>query len=281
MILVAAAGFGTLAIFGKFAEDVGLNTTTLLTFRFLIATIAIWTGLVLWRRARLLPTSKRRTAIALGLVYAAFSALFFWGLLFIPAGIAGLAFYTYPIYVYVIAVLFLDELLTRRKLGALVLALSGVGFIVGGDAAGVDVFGVALVLGAALGYAIYITGNSAALDSIEADLLAGTAMLATTVAWVVFGGVSGRLFVPTGTDQWLVILGIAIVGTAVPIFLYVSGLDRIPASNASVLSTVEPVVTVLLGIALLGEQVTVVLAVGGILILGGVGLIQSELGSGS
>lgn len=277
MVLVASACFGTLAIFGKFAEAAGLNTTTLLTYRFIIGAGLIWLGLVLWRRARLLPKSARRTALGLGFLYAAFSALFFWGLLFVPAGVAGLAFYTYPVYVYVLSVTLLDESLSGQALVALVLALGGVALILGGNTGGADAFGVVLVLLAGLGYAMYITGSRAALASIDADILAGTAMIATAVSFTGFGIVSGRLAVPTAIDQWLIIVGIAAIGTAIPIFLYVTGLDRIPASRASIVSTSEPVVTVLLGIVLLGEALTAVLAIGGILVLTGVGLIQNDL----
>lgn len=277
LVLVASACFGTLAIFGKLAEGAGLNTTTLLTYRFAIATGLLWGGLLLWGRARTLPRTERRTAVALGVLYASFSALFFWGLLYVPAGVAGIAFYTYPVIVYALSVTLLDESLTRPAIVALVAALTGVFLIVGGNTGGADTFGVILVLLAGAGYAMYITGSRAALATIDADLLAGTVMFVTAILFALFGVGSGRLHVPTALDQWLIIVGIAAVGTAIPIFLYVSGLELIPASRASILGTAEPLVTVLLGIVLLGEALTVVLVVGGVLVLGGVVLIQRDL----
>lgn len=57
MVLVASAGFGTLAIFGKFAARVGLNITTLLTFRFVIGTALLWVVLVQSEHWRRLPWS--------------------------------------------------------------------------------------------------------------------------------------------------------------------------------------------------------------------------------
>lgn len=281
MVMVASAGFGTLAIFGKFATDAGLNTTTLLTYRFSIGTALIWVGLVLWGRARLLPRPQLWTALGLGLLYAAFSGLFFWGLLFIPAGVASVTFYTFPVYVYIIAAIALGESISRRRLAALVMAVGGVALIVGGDATGVNLVGITLVLLAAVGYAGYITGSRAALTTIDADVLAGTAMVATTLSFLVFGLVAGRLTVPAGETQWLVVVGIAVVGTALPIFLYVSGLDRIEASHAAILSTVEPVVTVVLGIVLLDEVLTLPLVVGGALVLAGVTAIQTGIGEKS
>lgn len=122
MVIVAAAGFGTLAIFGKFAEEAGVNTTTLLTFRFLVGTALLWLVLALWGRARLLSGRNLPAALVLGVVYAGFSLLFFWGLLYVPAGVAGVVFYTYPAVVYLLSVTFLDEGVSVRKLLALVLA---------------------------------------------------------------------------------------------------------------------------------------------------------------
>ncbi|PSP41585.1 EamA family transporter, partial [Halobacteriales archaeon QH_2_66_30] len=109
MVIAAAAGFGTLAIFGKFAEAAGVNTMTLLTFRFLVGTLLLWLVLVLWGRAHLLSGRNLRVALALGVVYAGFSLLFFWGLLYVTAGVAGVVFYTYPAVVYLLSVAFLDE----------------------------------------------------------------------------------------------------------------------------------------------------------------------------
>lgn len=280
MALVAAACFGTLAIFGKIAEDIGLGTTTLLTYRFVLGALFIWLGLVVWGRARLLGTRQRRVALALGLLYGLFTGLYFWGLLYIPAGLTALVFYTYPVYVYVLAVWLLDESLSRYKLGALAVALSGVMLIVGGDTDAVDIVGVTLVMLAALGLAGYIVGSRAALATIDSDVLAGTALIGTAGAFLAFGLGSGRLAVPNGPDQWLVILGIASLGTAFPIFLYITALNRIQASHASVLGTAEPLVAVVLGIVILDERLSWLLFVGGALILVGVVIIQADVEPG-
>jgi len=276
MVLAAAVGFGTLAIFGKFAEDAGVNTTTLLAFRFLIGTVMLWVVLAAWGRARLLSGRNLWAALSLGLLYAAFSGFFFWGLLYVPAGIAAVTFFTYPAGVYLLSVLFLDEHISGRKLVALVCAFAGVALVAGADPTGVNLFGLVLLLLAAAGYAGYITGNRAAVGDIDADILAGTALIATTLSSLAFGVASGRLFVPTGVEQWWPILGTAVLGTAAPLFLYVSGLSRIEASRAAITSSAEPVVTVILGIIILNEAFTLSLVAGGALVLVGMLTIQVD-----
>lgn len=276
-ILVAAVCFGLLAIFGKLAHGVGLNTMTLLTYRFTFATILLWAGLAIWGRVVVLTGRHLRVALSLGVLYAAFSGLFFFGLQYVPASIAGITFYIFPIIVYVLSVRFLHETITRRKLVALAMALAGVALVVAHNIGDLDAIGIGLIFLSACGYAIYITGSRAALTTISPDLLASTALIATAACFLLFGSMSGELFVPVGTDQWAIIVGIAIIGTAIPLFLYVNGLERLDASNVAVISTVEPIVTVIFGVALLGETLTLAIVGGGILVIVSVLLVQTEV----
>lgn len=276
MVFAAAAGFGTLAIFGKLAIAIGLNLETLLLFRFFVATTLLWLALVLTGRARILVGRQLLIALAVGVVYAAMTWLFFEGLKSLTAGIAAIVFYTYPIYVFVISSAILDERITRTKLLALVTALAGVVLIIGGGPSGGDFVGIAFVLLAAIGYATYTTGSRVALATVDASQLTATAMIATTISMIPPGLLSGRLTIPVRVGEWGVILGIAIIGTAVPIGLFIMGLSRIEASNASIIGTSEPLMTVLLGVILLGESVTFITAFGGALVLTGVLLIQRD-----
>jgi len=64
----------------------------------------------------------------------------------------------------------------------------------------------------------------------------------------------------------------------VPILCFVNGLRFVEADRASIVSTVEPVVTVLLGIAVLGERLSPTILLGGGLVLAGVLLIRTDDG---
>nr|WP_294867340.1 DMT family transporter [uncultured Pseudogulbenkiania sp.] len=58
--------------------------------------------------------------------------------------------------------------------------------------------------------------------------------------------------------------------------LFLNGLEKIGATRASLVSTVEPVVTLLLAWGLLGEPIGLSQALGGLLILGAVLLVSRE-----
>lgn len=275
LVILSAFGFATLAIFGKFAYAVGLTLETVLAFRFLLATVIVWSVLVL--SGSFVRLRGRELAVAVGLGafgYALMSGLFFWGLTFMTAGLVAIVLFTYPVFVVVLSVATLDERVTGRIAFAVALSLAGVALITGTDPAGADPRGVALVLGAALVLATYVTISRAMLVTVDARTLTAYVMPAAAVAYLGYGTASGTLQVPVGGEEWAVVVAIAVVATAIPIFTFFAGIARIGASRAAVVSTVEPAITVLLGAALLGEPITSATVAGGAAILGAVLLVQ-------
>jgi drug/metabolite transporter (DMT)-like permease len=66
---------------------------------------------------------------------------------------------------------------------------------------------------------------------------------------------------------WGWLLGIAVVSTVVAVSLFFAGLKRVGPTAASVLSTVEPVVTVLLAFLVFGELLGAFQLLGGALVI--------------
>jgi len=99
-------------------------------------------------------------------------------------------------------------------------------------------------------------------------------------AGIVYGiltAINGAHF-PTVNSGWFAMTGIVLIATVVPVVTFLAGLEMIGPTNAAMLSTLEPVVTVLLAAWLLQEQLTTVALLGGSLILFAVLLLtQDEL----
>jgi drug/metabolite transporter (DMT)-like permease len=75
------------------------------------------------------------------------------------------------------------------------------------------------------------------------------------------------IHLPATSTGWLNIAGIVLVATVIPVVTFLAGLERIGPTNASMLSTLEPVVTVLLAAWIFGEVLKPVVLLGGGLIL--------------
>ncbi|MFB6228681.1 MAG: DMT family transporter [Halobacteriales archaeon] len=276
LVFAAAAGFGTIGIFGEIAAAIDLELSTLLPVRFGLATIVVAALATVGDWAR--PVSRRdwSVTLSLGVVYTAMTLFFFISLRHLTAGLATVVLYTYPAMVVVLSVAFLDEAITTRKVIALVLAMAGVGLVVGTDTAGADPIGVALALGAAAFYAVYTTGSRSVSATLAPRALMLGVLVGTTASMAVYGVLDGGLALPVGSDEWGVVLGMVVVSTVLPLLLFYEGVSRLEASRVGVVSTVEPVVTVILGAIILGEQVTVFVVAGGALVLAAVVLAQGN-----
>ncbi|ELY56348.1 DMT family transporter [Natronococcus jeotgali] len=277
LVLASGVGFGTLGIFGLYAQRAALSIPTVLAFRFLLAALAVW--MLLAVRGRLTVLRGRTLAIALGLGafgYATQSGLYFLGLEYMTAGLVAIVLYTYPAFVVVIAVAGLDERATPAMGVALCLALGGVALVTGADPAGASPIGIAVVLGAAVAYAGYISVSRALLVSVDPLVLTAHMLPAAGGVFVAIGAATGELSVPTAPSAWLLLACLAVPATALPVIAFFAGLRYVGASRAGIVSTVEPPVTVGLGAALFAEPVTAATVVGGALILLGVVVLERE-----
>jgi drug/metabolite transporter (DMT)-like permease len=72
---------------------------------------------------------------------------------------------------------------------------------------------------------------------------------------------------PTTNIGRLNIVGIVLGATVIPVVAFLAGLERIGPTNAAMLSTLEPVVTVLLAAWIFGERLQPIILLGGGLIL--------------
>ena len=280
LVLVSAAGFGTLGIFGIYAQRADLTIPTVLAYRFALAAVLVW-ALLAWR-GRLEPLRERSLAIALGLGafgYATMSGLYFVGLEFMTAGLVAIVLYTYPAFVVVLAVATIGERVRVLTIVALCLSLGGVALVVGANPAGASTAGVLVVLCAALAYALYITVSRELLVTVDPLVLTAHVLPAAGVTFVVVGAATGDLQVPSAPSAWAILLGIAVLATALPVVAFFAGIERIGASRTGIVSTAEPAVTVVLGAVLLAEPVTLATVAGGALILAGVVAIQRDVAS--
>ena len=275
LCLAAAVGFGLMAILAKEAFAAGVGLVTLLTVRFALAASVFW-GIVALRRPA---WPARRTVLAglgLGAVgYAAQAGLFFGALTRIDASLTSLLLYTYPALVFMAALALGRERADRRRTGALALASAGAALVLlGGGAGALAPAGVAMALGAAAAYATYILVADALLGRIDPFLLSALVATGALASFAVFAAGTGDLALGFSFRGWLFIGGLALVCTVFPITAFLVGLPKVGPATASIVSTVEPVVTVSLAMALFGERLGAVQALGGILVLAAVVVLQ-------
>jgi drug/metabolite transporter (DMT)-like permease len=272
----SAASFGAMGIFGKLAYDAGVGVLTLLVVRFVLAAAILGAANALRRpRVRLPGRSALLTALGLGAIgYAAQAGLFFQALTRIDASLTELVLYIYPSLVTLGAVALGRDRLDRVRVASLLLAFLGLALVLFvADPAELDALGVALAFGAAVAYTAYILVS----DTVRTEplLLAALVCAGAAFSFALTAAVSGDASLDFDPEGWLWLGAIALVSTVLAIVLFFGGLQRVGPSRASIISTVEPLVTVLLAFVVFGESLAAVQLLGGALVLASVILLQT------
>jgi drug/metabolite transporter (DMT)-like permease len=271
--LASAVAFGAMGIFGKLAYDEGATVGTLLAVRFLLAAALFWVLVLATGAGRQLRTLSGRDvgiALALGAVgYSAQAGAYFAALQRLDAGLLSLLLYTFPAMVTVAAIALGRERASRRKAGALVIASAGLVLVLAGAGAGaLDPVGTMLGVTAALVYTTYILTSAGVAERVGPLLLSAlvcTGAATTLTLATVFGGDLRLGDVSAAGFGWLA--GIAVVSTVGAVSLFFAGLKRVGPTTASILSTAEPVTTVVLAFLAFGESLGPVQLAGGGLVL--------------
>ncbi len=264
-VALSAASFGALPIFIKIAYASGAEPVAVLALRFSFAALTMGAIMVIkglrWPRGRNLLT----LVCMGGLGYVGQSFCFFSALNFASAGLVSLLLYLYPALVTLLGAIFLHQRLNRTQLGAVLAALAGTALTIGGDASG-SLQGVVLGVGAALIYSIYILVGSRMMRA-EGPLPAATVVMLS--AAVVFGVLAAarQPTLPESASGWLAVAAIALVSTVIAMVSFFAGLARLGAGDAATISTLEPLVTVILAAVFLGEPLSPTKLAGGGIIL--------------
>jgi drug/metabolite transporter (DMT)-like permease len=283
MCIGSGAAFGAMGIFGKLAYDEGATVGTLLAVRFAIAALLFW-GIVLAEgsahEVRALGRGDLALGLALGAVgYAAQAGCYFAALERIDASLLSLLLYTFPAMVAVAAVAIGRERIDRRRVAALVLASCGLVLVLSGAGAGkLEPLGVVLGLCAATVYTTYILVSDGIAGRVRPTVLAALVCSGATVTLTIGSALLGQLHPGELTAAgWGWLACIAVVSTVVAVSLFFAGLRRAGPTTASILATVEPLVTVLLAFVVFGESLSALQLLGGALVLSAVPVLHVRL----
>jgi drug/metabolite transporter (DMT)-like permease len=274
-IVASATGFATLGILIKCAFAGGANISTILAGRFLIASVFLFCFLKLRRTSVVVPPGSALQLVLMGAVgYGGMSMLYANAIHFLPASLTGMLLYTYPALVTLLAVLVGDERFTYQKGAALLLCSAGLLLLLGASFDGVRLEGVLSVLGAAVIYSAYIILGNRILKNLDPLVTSLYVCASAGLAFLLYGVVTGELILTMTPAGWFSILGIAVLPTLFGVIGFFAGLRLIGATDASIISTLEPLITVLLSALILGESITALQGVGGAVLLFGAVVLQ-------
>ena len=282
--LLSAVGSMLFAIKGvliKLIYAYHIDPTALLAVRMLLSLpVFFGVGLIEWRRR---PADARPDLRSVGLAalvgilgYHVSSWLDFAGLQTVEAQAERLILFTYPFLVIIFGRMIFGHRLRFHALAGAGLSYAGLLVMFGSDPARLTpgmIGGATMILAAAGTFALYQLFARELILRCGPALFTAIAMTAASLSvithFVLTHGVTLPAAPPTA---WGLMVALAVFATIVPTFMMSAGTARIGAQGTAIISTISPVVTIVLAIAVLGEVFGLAEAAGTALVIGGVGL---------
>lgn len=272
LLLCAAVLWGTLGIFGKQAQTEGASPLEVGFWRAVLGSLLFGTHAAL-ARARLPRGRDLLVTAAFGLVgvsvfYGSYQVAVREG----GASLAAVLLYTAPAFVAVLGWLVLRERLGPRELVGVAVSIAGIVLISTGGGAGVRVGAVSVLAGitAGLTYALYYLYGRRYFAAYSPAALFAVMMPVGALGLAPLAHPQGH-----SAWGWLNLAAVGLLCTYAAYSLNSAGLRHVPATRASVISSVEPVVAALLAAFLFGERLSATALVGAAAVVGAALLLST------
>lgn len=268
---ISAFTYGLIPLFMipiKKAESFSVDAT--LFYRFLIASGAIL--LFLCYQKQRLHISLREGLIMsiLGLLYALSAEFLFLAYDYLSPGIASTIFFSYPIIVALVLVLFYKEKITFPTILSLLLVVAGVGVLSIKEGSTINYIGLGISLLGALVYALYILIiNKVRIEASGVKISFYSMLFSSLYFWVKTLILGESIAIPSLSLVGDITL-FAIITTSLSLVALVYAVRYIGSTPTAIMGAFEPIVAVLISVGLFGETLTSSLIIGGMVIIAGV-----------
>lgn len=281
LIVIAASSFGVLGPVARIADDAGVSSLTLVTWRAGVGAIVVLlfvaaraaAGSRLWRPWRELPRRDRLLISLAAPTNAALNLGMFVAFLRIGIALALLIFYIYPAFVALASVIWFGERLDRLRWAALGISMTGVVLVVAGagDLGSLDALGIGLAFIGALAQTFYALAAHHGFRAVPGTQAATVTMGGAALVYLVVALVIGRLPemgqpLASVAALWPVLVA-GVLGAGLATVCFIRGIRLLGAPRATILSTLEPVVGVALAAVLFGTLPSPLQFAGGVLII--------------
>ncbi len=280
-VVIGAALWGIIGLFVKELYGQGLTPIQVVAIRVITAAVILLIYILIKNPSLLIiKPLDGKYFIGTGIFSIVFfNWCFFSAIKETSLSVATILLYTGPAFVTVFSRIFFKELLTKRKVIALLMTFLGCAFVIGlvpNHSNSISFPGLLLGVGSGFGYALYSIFGKFALNKYSFLTTITYTFLFASVAIIPASHLWDAVHLLYNTKVWLYGIGLGVFPTVLAFGLYTHGLSHIESSRASIMATIEPVVAALVGLLLFGEVLTI-WQLGGILfVLASIILVQKQ-----
>lgn len=267
--MLSSVAFGMSPIWTKDACNRGTNSITMLLSRVSITAIILFIYFLV-KKVDFKINKKQFISLAFVSIigYASTTICLFLSYNHISVGLATTMHFVYPAVVTILMCLIYKEKIHFGKILSILLSMAGIYCLIYTKNMNVSFKGAFLAIISGVFYSIYIVGIDKG-GIKELDVLVSTfyVTLITSICVFMFGQCSVGIKIVYDYRVFIDAMGGAVLSTLLALVAFVKGIKIIGSSNASILSTFEPIVSVIMGIMVLNEKVNLSIVIGTILII--------------
>ncbi|MFD2192053.1 DMT family transporter [Pistricoccus aurantiacus] len=263
-IALAAASWGTLGVLASGLITAGFHGFEVAALRVLLSACIL---LIVSPRVLRPYLAVIRAHWPILCVHSLIGVFFYNTLYFLAIGEVGVTFsvgllYTAPIWALVFAIFILGErpswLRSLLALGACIGVMLTLG--VGGVGTTPSMIGIFLGIASGATYALYPVIGKRAIRQVPPTVLLFSSFLVSGLVFAVlpptWDGMA-RLAESGSLSVWTALLAMSLFGTIFSYFLFTRGIQTVPASSVAVVTTIEPLVAIMLASTFLKEHLSI------------------------
>lgn len=260
-----------MGLFGKIAMAGGISENFVLMMRFLIAFVVFFPFCIYFKKFRGLHLKDIGICFLFGAVfYFSHSFLFFKSLNHISTGLTGILFYFYPI-----VIVFLNFIFYRKKPGLLsivAIGISLVGIYLLSDIKGLGVselgwHNTKYIILCAIFYASYVVIGEKLVVKINPAAISLFIFLGASCSFSLYTFATSSFPESLATNQLMSMVALGIISTCIAILFLFFSIRILGSFKCSMVSVLEPVVTIFLGVIYFKESFSFIQSFGVILVL--------------
>ena len=267
-LLLSGFFFGLQPFFAKTIYAHGGDAYSLLVLRFLISGAVfaaiytllerrIWVGQSIW-----LSREEFISILILSVPEVIMCMLLFLSYSYISSGLASTLHFSYPAAVILLELLIFRKKISKIKLLCLLFCITGIVVFYQPDG-NINILGMAMALASGVAYAVYIIvlthGKAGKIPAVKMSAWLSF-FLAIEIAVIML--IFGKFRFDMDATGWGMSILMAAVISTLALCTFQAGAPMCGAQKAALLSTIEPVSSILLGVIFLGENMNLRIFVG-------------------
>lgn len=266
--IISAVYFGFLPFFVNIISTGGGNGISASFYRFFFSLPFIFIYLKI-RKIPMKISLKELGQIAMVAIlgYGGTGVLLFSSYHFIPSGMATTLHFMYPVFTILGCIVFLKKKVQPAKIFCVILCTIGIFMFYQADG-GANILGILLAGGSGVTYAFYtIYLDNSDLKKMETlKLIFYLNIVSSAVIFLVAQGI-GEFTYDLSTAAWTVAVLFAFATSFIGVFGYQVGVKNIGAESTTILSTFEPITSLIIGIVAYSEKLNMTSAMGALCII--------------